>query len=144
MTKPKKKVSAKRKPRAKPKKQSRWSRLADWHKVMITILATAAVFSLGGKAINACSNAFRSIDDRWAHKDTFMERTQELDEDIKLVGARLDQKIKQDAIDWRWKQMQELLNQFGSFEKMPKWAREKYSGLQKEINDIKAGRMPAY
>ena len=125
--------------------------LKQWHGIMIAILATAAVITLGFKAISGSREIVHKWDSRWVHSQDYDKATEalvdtdiKLGEKIQLVAQRLDQKITQDKIDWRWKQMQELMSKFGSFEKMPQWARDKYLGLQKEINDIKTGKKLAF
>ena len=132
------------KKKAAPKKQSRWSKMQDWHKTMVVILATAAVLGLGGKVISFVGDAASSVDNRWTHREVFQKTTAELKENIQLVGQRLQQKITQDQIDWREKKMNQLMTQFGSFEKMPQWARDKYLELQKQINDIRSGKKLAF
>jgi hypothetical protein len=126
------------------KKESRWSKLQEWHKMMVVILATGAVFGLGGKVINGCKEAVSSIDNRWTHNEVFVEKTTDLQEEIQLVGQRLQQKIVQDQVDWRQKRMAELLSQYGSFEKMPKHARDEYLRLQQEIEKLRSGKKLAF
>lgn len=139
---PRKKAPAKRRTAARSK--GRWQKMQDWHKMMIAILATAAVLGLGGKVINYVGDACSSIDQRWTHNEVFKAKTSELDEEIKLVGQRLQQKITQDKIDWRHKRMSQLMSQYGSFQKMPPPAREEYLRLQKEIQDLRAGKQLAF
>jgi hypothetical protein len=143
---PVKRTSAKRK--AVPKKKIK---LEQWHKTMIAILATAAVFGLGGKMISGVKNTAASIDDHWTRSDKFDKATSalvdtdiKLDEKIKLVGQRLDLKITQDKVDWRQKRMNQLMAQYGSFQKMPELARAEYLKLQNEINDLRAGKFISF
>jgi len=132
------------KKKAAPKKPSRWSKMQEWHKLMVVILATAAVLGLGGKVISFVGDTCASIDQRWTHNEVFQVKTAELEEDIQLVGQRLQQKITQDKIDWRHKRMAYLMSQYGSFEKMPPLAREEYLRLQKEIQDLREGKQLAF
>jgi len=135
MTKKKKKPAAKKKSKFK---------LEQWHKTMIIILTTAAVFGLGGRVINGIVGACASIDNRWTHTEKFEVKTAELADEIQLVGQRLQQKITQDQVDWRQKRMAELLSKYGSFQSMPEDARSEYLRLQKEIEDLRAGKQLAF
>ena len=138
----KKKTTPKK--RTPSKKKGRWQKMQEWHKTMVVILATAAVLGLGGKVISFVGDAASSVDNRWTHSEVFQVKTAELEEEIQLVGQRLQQKITQDKIDWRHKRMAYLLSQYGSFEKMPPLAREEYLRLQKEIQDLRSGKQLAF